>query len=84
MLTPVRSVTASAIAAAICPDPPAGPYGTIMVNARLGYPEGLAMLLCLTLHSNAPTELARKKLSMPAKPNTVNLLRYILFIVPLF
>ena len=53
-----------------------------MVNARLGKPEGLAMLLCLTLHSNAPAVPAREKLSMPA--NAVNFLRYIFFTVPPF
>ena len=55
-----------------------------MVNARLGNPEGLAMLLCLTLHSNAPAEPAREKLSMPANPNAVNFLKYVFFIVPPF
>ena len=55
-----------------------------MVNARLGKPEGLAMLLCLTLHSNAPAEPAREKLSKPANPNAVNFLRYIFFTVPPF
>ena len=55
-----------------------------MVNARLGKPEGLAMLLCLTLHSNAPAVPAREKLSKPANPNAVNFLRYIFFTVPPF
>src|SRR6056300_976433 len=54
---PVSSVTASAIAAATCPDPPAGPYGTIIVKARSGNPPGLSKDASPRLHSNANAEL---------------------------
>ena len=53
---PVSSVTASAIAAATWPDPPAGPYGTIIVKARSGNPPGLSKDASPRLHSNANAE----------------------------
>ena len=59
--TEVNPETASAIAAATCPEPPPGPYGTIIVKARSGKPPGFAMLDSDTLHSPAratPAKLA--------------------------
>ena len=53
-----------------------------MVNARLGKPDGLAILLFLTLHSNATATPAPAK-NIPvnaAKPNLTSFLNLILFI----
>jgi hypothetical protein len=56
-----------------------------MVNARLGNPEGLAMLVCLFLHSNAALAVpAMKKLSAVANPKAAILLKYPVFILSPF
>jgi hypothetical protein len=54
-----------------------------MVNARLGKPDGLAMLVLFSLHSNATATPAPAKNNptIVAKPNLASFFAFILFIL---
>ena len=51
-----------------------------MVNARLGKPDGLAMLVLFSLHSNELAALAINNPIIVAKPNLASFFNLILFI----
>jgi hypothetical protein len=52
-----------------------------MVNARLGKPDGLAMLVLFSLHSNELAALAINNPIIVAKPNLTSFFAFILFIL---